>query len=547
MLANLYLNARTNRINMRIKKSNKRREILLFPPSLEELIPEQSVVRLIDAFVDSLDIESHGFEIIHKSKHQAGAPQYAPSDLLKIYLYGYINRTRSSRQLEGCCQINIEMMWLINGLTPGHVTIANFRKSNPNGLKQVFRTYNLFLQNQGLFGKKAIGVDSSKFSAQNSRRNNFNDTTIERHQKYIDKKTEEYIALLDQTDQEESQQLSSAQIKEKLEQLSHRKNKYNKLKEQLDKAKKHGEKQISTVDPDARLLTSLGSKGQVSYNIQSAVDDKNYLIVHNEVTNTGDQNALHKMASTAKEELQTDHIDALADTGYDTGEELKKCSQDKIITYVAPRIQAGAKKDGKFKKDKFTYNEDTDTYICPEGKVMKTNGRWYTKNRKEKKDSKFKEYKLEYSICNSCKFKQECAGKRLNRKQSRVIERHEYADYTEANQERVKQNKDYYRRRQAIVEHPFGTIKRQWGYTYTLLKGKEKVGGEFDLICLSYNIRRSVSILGIKELIRALKALKTDFFGFMRLFLVNLKLDRAPKVEITNYGSQKSRSEHTLL
>ena len=244
---------------MRIKKSNKRREILLFPPSLEEVIPEESIVRLIDAFVDSLDIESHGFEIIYKSKHQAGAPQYAPSDLLKIYLYGYINQRRSSRQLERCCQINIEMMWLINGLNPGYVTISNFRKDNPKGLKQVFRTYNLFLQDQGLFGKKTIAVDSSKFRAQNSRKNNFSDTTVNRHQKYIDKKTEEYLAILDQIDQEESQQISSAQIKEKLEQLSKRKNKYNKLQEQLDEVKKDGEKQISIVDTDSRLLNCLAA------------------------------------------------------------------------------------------------------------------------------------------------------------------------------------------------------------------------------------------------------------------------------------------------
>ena len=160
------------------------------------------------------------------------------------------------------------------------------------------------------------------------------------------------------------------------------------------------------------------------------------------------------------------------------------------------------------KKDKFTYDQETNSYICPQGNVMTTNDKWYTKNRKGRKDSKFKEYKLAYSICNNCKFKGDCAGTRLNRKQGRVIERYEYADYTEANQQRVKQNKNYYRRRQAIVEHPFGTIKRQWGYTYTLLKGKEKVGGEFDLICLSYNIRRSVSLLGVKYLIASLKSQK---------------------------------------
>jgi transposase len=305
---------------MRIKKGKKRKEILLFPPSLEEMIREDAIVRLIDAFVDSLDMESHGFEVSHVNKHQAGASQYANSDLLKIYLYGYINRTHSSRQLERCCQINIEVMWLLNGLAPGHVTIANFRKNNPKGLKQVFRTYNRFLQEQGLFGKKTIAVDSSKFSAQNSRKNNFNDASVERHLKHIDKKTEEYMALLDQVDQEDSRQLSSTQVTEKLQKLAQRKNKYKKLKEELEIARDLGEKQISIVDRDARLMTSRGSKSLVCYNIQSAVDDKNYLIVHNKVTNTGDQNALYEMASSAKIELQIDQIDALADTGYDTGE-----------------------------------------------------------------------------------------------------------------------------------------------------------------------------------------------------------------------------------
>ena len=520
---------------MRVKKSNKRREILLFPPSLEEMIEKDSMVRLIDVFVDHLDLESHGFKMRSKNKHEAGAPQYAPSDLLKIYLYGYSNRTRSSRRLERCCQINIEMMWLINGFTPGYVTISNFRKNNPKAFKQVFRTYNRFLDGQDLFGKTTIAVDGSKFRAQNSKKNNFSDSTIERNQKHIDKKTEEYLALLDQTDEKENQEQTSKLIKEKLEQLSERKEKYNKLKAELEEVKEAGQKQISTIDSDARLMTSIGSKGVVGYNLQSVVDDKNYLIVDNELTNEGDQNALHKMANSAKELLQVKHIEVLADSAYDVGEELMKCTKDEIITYVCPRIQGASPKDDKFKKDKFSYNKDNDTYMCPQGNILQTNGKWYTKKRKGKKDSKFKEYKLEYNTCNECEFKDKCAGKRLSRNQGRVIERYEYAEYTEANQERIKENKEYYRRRQAIVEHPFGTIKRQWGYSYTLLKGKEKASGEFDLICLSYNIRRSVSILGVKELIRALKFLKMTFSSFERLFSVIFKLNESLKTEIIDF------------
>lgn len=504
---------------MRIKKSNKRREILLFPPSLEDMIPEDSVVRLIDAFVDILDMESHGFVINHKEKNEAGAPQYAPSDLLKIYLYGYINRTRSSRRLERCCKINIEVMWLINGLTPGYVTIANFRKNNSKSIKKVFRSYNRFLDNQDLFGKKTIAVDGSKFRGQNAKRNNFTEKSIKRHQDYIDKKIEEYLSQLNQSDQAESQENSEKQIKEKLKQLDERKNKYNQLKNQLDEQE---QKQISIIDTDARLFSSIGNKGIVGYNLQSVVDDKNCLIVDSEVTNTGDQNALHKMAHTAKEFLQTDRIDILADSGYDTGEEIMKCTEDDITTYVAPRLQAGSTKKSKFKKDKFFYDKDSDTYTCPEGMTMKTNGILYTKKREGKKDAKFKEYKLSFDKCNACKYKRECAGTRLNRKQSRIIERYVYADYTELNQQRIKKNKNYYRQRASIVEHPFGTIKRQWGYSYTLLKGLEKVGGEFDLICLCYNMRRSVSILGVMELIKRLKA---SFFEKCKIILTGVRVE----------------------
>jgi transposase len=529
---------------MRVKKSNKRREILLFPPSLEEMIWDDNIVRLIDLFVDHLDLESHGFIMRRKNKHEAGPPQYAPSDLLKIYLYGYYNRTRSSRRLERCCQINIEMMWLINGLTPGYVTISNFRKDNPKAFKQVFRTYNRFLDGRDLFGKTTIAVDSSKFRAQNSKKNNYSDSTIERNQKHIDKKTEEYLALLDQTDQKENQEQSSRLIKEKLVQLSERKEKYNKLKAELEDAKQAGQKQISTIDADARLLTSLGSKGIVGYNVQCVVDDKNSLIVDNEVTNQGDQNALHKMANNAKELLQVDHIKVLADSGYDSGEELMKCTKVAITTYVSPRNQAASQKDNKFRKNKFTYNKKKDTYTCPQGNILVSNGKGYIKKRKGKKDSKFKEYKLDYSKCNACEFKNICAGKRLNRNQGRVIERYEFADYTEANQQRIKENKAYYRRRKAIVEHPFGTIKRQWGYTYTLLKGKEKVGGEFDLICLIYNIRRSVSILGVKELIRTLKALKIDFWSCENPFLVHLKPNKPLSVKIIDFKNIIPRLRH---
>ncbi len=501
---------------MRVITMNKRKEMLLFPPSLDEKIASDNIVRLIDAFVDSLDMKSLDIIIRHKNRSDPGAPEYHPAGLLKIYIYGYLNRTRSSRQLEQCCKINIEMMWLVNGLTPGHVTIANFRKNNPKALKQVFRAYNRFLQGEDLFGKETIAVDGAKIRAQNSKKNNFSDKSIERHQTYIDEKTEEYLALLEQTDEQTNELISKKEISEKLEQLSKRKGHYNNLQAQLNKAKEQGQKQISTIDQDARLFTSLGNKGEVAFNLQSAVDAKHKLIVHNEITNKIDTNALYEVASEAKHLLQADHIDVLADTGYDTGEELKRCAEDNITTFVAPRTQNAGSKSNGFAKSDFKYDKQTDTYTCPEGEILKTNSKVYTKERKGRKNAPFKEYKAEYTICESCVNKEQCAAKRLNRKQGRVIERYLTADYTEANQQRINKNKDYYRQRQSIVEHPFGTMKRQWGYSYTLLKGLEKVGGEFDIICLCYNMRRSVSILGVKELI---ERLKTNFFEICKVIV----------------------------
>jgi len=288
--------------------------------------------------------------------------------------------------------------------------------------------------------------------------------------------------------------------------LTKRKEYYNILQKKLDQAKEKGEKQISIIDSDARLFTSIGSKGEVAFNLQSVVESKYKLIIHNEITNKVDTNALYGLASEAKHLLGVDQIDALADTGYDTGEELKKCAKNNITTFVAPRKQKAGTKTKGFTKNNFTFDKLTQTYTCPQGKTLKTNGKVYTKQRKGRKDALFKEYKADYFICNNCIHKADCAAKRLNRKQGRLIERYLTADYTEANQLRIKENKDYYRQRQSIVEHPFGTIKRQWGYSYTLLKGLEKVGAEFDIICLCYNMRRSVSILGVKELIKRLKA-----------------------------------------
>ena len=256
-----------------------------------------------------------------------------------------------------------------------------------------------------MFGKKTIAIDGAKIRAQNSKKNNFSDKSIKRHQAYLDKRTKEYLSLLEQNDQQGKELISKNEISEKLEQLSERKKHYNNLQAQLDKAKEKGEKQISTIDRDARLFTSIGSKGEIAFNLQSAVDDKHKLIVHNQVTNKVDTNALYEVASEAKRQLQAGKIDVLADTGYDTGEELKKCAEDNITTFVAPRSQRASSKNSEFAKDKFKYDKQTDSYTCPTGQILKTNKKAYTKVRKEREDAPFKEYKQKYTICNNCIYK----------------------------------------------------------------------------------------------------------------------------------------------
>jgi transposase len=501
---------------MRFKSSNQRREILLFPPSLEEIIASDNIVRLIDAFVDTVEIEELGFKIRHKGEQDPGAPQYHPTALLKIYIYGYLNRLSSSRQLERACKINIEMMWLVSGLQPGHVTINSFRKDNPEAIKSVFRAYNRFLNTQELFGKETIAIDSSKFRAQNAKRNNHNERSLKQKAEYLDKKTKEYLALLERTDQEEGQGLSKEQIKKRLEELKQRKQRCTALQTELASMKPQGETQISTVDKDARKFKMPSGGTHICTNIQSAVDDKHMLIADYEVTNKDDKKALSGLAIKVKKEFKVDRLDVLADGGYPSAIELKKCADENIITYVSTVSNI----KGKFGKDAFIYHAEEDYYTCPQGEILTAKGQW--RLTKGKSAHNIKSYSCPITICENCPYTKECLmPSALKNRKGRNIDRMEFEKYVEANKQRVRENKEYYRRRSEIVEHPFGTIKRSWGYTYSRLKSLKKINGEFGLIFLCYNIRRSVSILGVPELIRGLKALKTDFLSLLCPFIVD--------------------------
>ena len=499
--------------------------------ALEQAIAADNPVRVIDAFVSTLSLEKLGFLI--KGEGDEGRPAYAAEMLLRLYLYGYLNRIRSSRQLEKACRRNIELWWLLNYQHPSYKVIADFRKDNARALRGVFRQLNQLCLDMDLFGRELVAVDGSKFRAQNSnqpspgfgwqRKNNYNAAKVERHMKYIDKKLEEYFEAADKLDEEEQgeeQAEAWEALSGRVEELLERRGKYEDLEKQLEQSE---ERQISTTDKDARALPLHMGIVEVGYNIQTATDDKHCLIADYEVTNEKDDYALAKMGRRAKSALSVKELEVLADKGYHTGEELKNCSEEGITTYVAPKEANHNKKEEAYQKRQFTYDTETDTYTCPKGEVLETNGQWYTKNKgKGRRPYRIKRYQLPYKICSACPVKEQCVGKGLlKQRHGRAIERSEYEGYVEANAERVKANKEKYRRRQAIVEHPFGTIKRGWGYSYTLLKGKEKVSGEFALIFTSYNLRRVLTIIGVKALLERLERL---FFGFLQLRAARVRL-----------------------
>ena len=448
-----------------------------FFSTLDEQVTADNAVRLIDAFIDKLDLQQLGFSrIVHKSE---GRPPYAPSVLLKLYLYGYLNKIRSSRKLEKEAYRNIELQWLLQGLQPNYHTIADFRKVHALSLQSMFKLYVLFLSDAGLLGKTTIGLDGSKFKAVNSKKNNYNQKKIDKYRQFIEDKTTKYLQQLDELDKEESTAindeltLKKEKIKQGLAKLQERTIKYDSLQQQLDATV---DKQISTTDPDSRSILITKSIVEVAYNTQNVVDDKHNLIVHTQATNTNDGKALYQAITQAKQNLQlanTDSVMALADKGYHTGAELQACQRDAIITHVAYKEQPSVKHiANEFLVESFTYHPSTDSYCCPAGATLTSLGTWHNKKGEAAETSyRFKTYRTD--ACKTCPLKPQCT-----KLPKRIIQRSEYQDAVDINNNNIKQNPQYYKRRQAICEHPFGTIKRHWGYTHTLLKGLKKVNGE---------------------------------------------------------------------
>ena len=478
--------------------------------TLEDQISPDNPVRLIDVFVEKLELKKLGFAgTVHKSK---GRPPYAPGVLLKLYLYGYLNKIRSSRKLEKECGRNIEMQWLLQGLQPNYHTIADFRKVHAKPLQAMFKLYVQFLGDAGLLGKTTIGIDGSKFKAVNSKKNNYNQAKIDKHRRFIEEKTARYLQELDQLDREENASgaeelaVKKEKIAEGLKKLKERTIKYDTLQEQLDAT---DDKQISTIDRDSRSIIIVKSIVEVAYNVQNVIDNKYNLVVHTEATNTNDGKALHKAAIQAKQNLQLqkeDMVMVLADKGYHTGAELKQCQGDNMITHVAYKEQPSVKHiTNEFLAESFCYDKASDTYTCPAGAVLQSLGRWHNKKGEANETSyRFKTYRTD--ACKKCPLKHQCT-----KLPKRIIQRRQYQDAVDINDNNIRQNPQYYKRRQAICEHPFGSIKRHWGYTHTLLKGLLKVNAEMNLIMFCYNFLRTKNILGFTKMREAIQNWAPDY------------------------------------
>jgi transposase len=424
-----------------------------------------------------------------------GRPPYDPKDLLKLYLYGYLNRIRSSRRLEHEASRNIEVIWLLKKLKPDFKTIADFRKDNKKALKKVFRDFTKLCDEWGLFGKELVAIDGSKFRACNSKKNNYNVKKLERHIKYLDEKIDKYIQELDEYDAIETcdRKPDTGEIKKRIQELRSRKDKYEGYEKQL---KESGKNEISTTDPDARLMCN-NNNVDVSYNVQITVDSKHKLIADYRITQKpNDLGELGNMALRAKKLFGGKEFEALADKGYYKAEDLKKCVENGITPYVAKQIYSNGTGDKDFYADNFKYDKDKNIYICPAGKEL-----YYHRDRTKKSKGIIGYEYRNYDACKNCEYKNRCTKS----KKGRVICRHVDQDFLDTINLQTELNMDKYKQRQMIVEHPFGTIKRSWGAYYFLTKRKISVSTEIALSFLAYNLRRVMSILGNKEILRRLK------------------------------------------
>jgi len=465
--------------------------------ALEEMVTEESMARVIDRYVDTSDLERLGFTRTQPAS--TGRPGYAPEPLVKLYIYGYQNTIRSSRKLEKECGRNLEVMWLTGGLTPDYKTISEFRRQNIRPLQKMFREFVKLCRSWELVGGELFAVDGSKFKASNNKKNNFSRKKLEARLSRLDEKIDEYFARLDEEDRRED---AETEVPEGLAKLIERKELYEAYMEHLNKT---GETEISTVDPDARLMGNNRGGVEMAYNVQSTVDGKHHIIVDYDVSmNPSDQGQLSNMSKRLIRQGYR-RFTVLADKGYYNGKCLQKGKKYKIKAIVSRQEPSDPKSQPKeYNTDKFRYDREADTYTCPAGAIL---------NPHNKKTAKRRNY-FNKTACGKCPHSDVCTS---GERGYRTIVRSEYADiYDEANQT-FRENLELYKLRQQIVEHPFGTVKRTMDGGYFLLCKRRKVRCEIALLFLGYNLKRAVNVLGFKEIMARLDERSRHFLRFFRL------------------------------
>jgi transposase len=469
-----------------------RSQSTLFPERLDDYLGDDNPVRAIDVFVEELDLAELGFGGVEPEA--TGRPAYHPATLLKIYIYGYLNRIQSSRRLERECQRNIELVWLTGRLMPDFKTIADFRKDNGEAIRKVCREFVVLCRRLELFSDASVAIDGSKFKAVNTRDRNFTQAKMQRRLEQIDESIARYLAQLDSADRqvEAVPEAKITRLNEKIATLRQEIQRLNALNAQMMQTE---DKQISLTDPDARSMATSGrGSGMVGYNVQSAVDTKHHLIVSHEVTNVGSDRAqLSNMAEQARTAIGSETIEVVADRGYYAGEEIKACEDAGITVYLPKILTSGAKAEGRFGKQDFVYVAEVDVYLCPAGQQLTYR---YTR---EEAGKKLRRYWT--SACQACALKSKCTTGRERR-----IARWEHEAILETVQARLDRNPDKMRVRRQTVEHPFGTIKSWMGSTHFQMKTLKHVGTEMALHVLAYNMKRVMRILGVGGLMAAIHA-----------------------------------------
>ena len=481
-------------LNMkRFVECEDRRQGVLLPEYLDDYVSESNPVRVIDVFVDELDLLSLGFEGV--IPEATGRPSYHPATLLKLYIYGYLNQVSSSRRLEREAQRNLEVMWLTGRLAPDFKIIADFRRDNGPGIRATCRQFVALCRQLDFFAEAIVAIDGSRFKAVNTRDKNFTRASIKRRMEQVEASIDRYLSALATADRHDSEiaEQKSERLKDKLASLRAQMQAFKALEPAVHAAP---DQQISLTDPDARAMATNGKgTGMVGYNVQTAVDPTHHLIVAHEVTNVGhDRDQLSNMAKLAKEEMGAETLEVLADRGYFSGEEILACEPLGATPYVPKPLTSGAKADGRFGKQDFIYEPAEDVYRCPAGQKL-------PRHMTTVENGMVLHRYWDLASCTACALKPQCTtGK------ERRITRWEHERVIEAMQARMDLAPKIMRVRRATVEHPFGTIKAWMGATHFRMKTLEKVKTEMSLHVLAYNLKRVIEILGVGPLLQAMRA-----------------------------------------